>query len=61
MLSYASIFEKMFPRLLRIFEDVTNTLESNILNLNVYRDLDHLLIALKMEMKKDIKVMNGYC
>jgi hypothetical protein len=62
MLGYASIFETLFPRTLGVFEDIsTNVAQSDILDLDVYEDLDHLLVSLRIEMRRDIKLLNGYC
>lgn len=57
---YASIFKTLFPRSVALFEDITNTFQDRILNVDIYGDLDHLPIALRRKMRRDIKVMNSY-
>jgi hypothetical protein len=58
------IFECCLPRSLNVFEGCLKgcpTSEINYLDLGVYGDLDHMPVALKITVLKNMRVMYGYC
>ena len=59
----ASTYESLLPRTLDVFEGTQvnkRTSSSDFLDIDIFGDLDHIPVVLKREMKKEIRVMNGY-
>ena len=59
----ASTYESLLPRTLDVFEGTPvnkRNSSSDFLDIDIFGDLDHIPIGSKREMKKGIRVMNGY-